>query len=395
MDIEKEIKDIIAAVIVSNPFLGLLLKRTWIFTSDDVPTAATNGLTIIVNEKFFSSLSNTEKAFVLLHELMHIILKHTIRSKELEKRYGKAVVNVAADAKANQYLREYLCEYRHKLKIQPVWPEELPLDDVDRMSLEEVAEKLAHIASFMRTDVFIKRFCDSVLNNDIYAGAGVKKILKTLNKGDEGDDNVSDDSEIEKRVDRKVMEVVDAGVTPAGMKRLVDEILQSRISWRQLLRTALITAGKNVKRTWCRLNKKLPYVWPGKTLYATDIVVLIDTSASISDDELKQFIAEIHSMRKLGKVIVVPWDADVYEPVTITTTSTLLKGGGGTKLKPALELVDRKFRNSAVIIILSDWAISDIDDDDVKALLLKYRNKIIAVTSSREPPSFLKRIKIT
>ncbi|MEM1759674.1 MAG: VWA-like domain-containing protein, partial [Thermofilaceae archaeon] len=113
----------------------------------------------------------------------------------------------------------------------------------------------------------------------------------------------------------------------------------------------------------------------------------------------KQFVGEVYGiLREKSEVVVVPWDATVYEPTKLERPSDInkikLKGGGGTLILPALELVDRNYSNADNVVILSDWHIDDLFDERVERLLRKYRNRIVAVTTSRQPPSYLRSIKI-
>jgi predicted metal-dependent peptidase len=146
-DAKRTVKNIISTLLVEEPVFGMLLRRTWIYADINTNLAYTEGLSIYINPERFVKLQPIEQRFVLLHELMHIVLKHTLRAKEFEKKYGYILdpltMNIVADAKANQYLTKY----RGKLRLKPVWPEDVEkvykVSDIEKKSTEELIEELA------------------------------------------------------------------------------------------------------------------------------------------------------------------------------------------------------------------------------------------------------------
>jgi predicted metal-dependent peptidase len=130
------------------------------------------------------------------------------------------------------------------------------------------------------------------------------------------------------------------------------------------------------------------------------VLVLIDTSGSIGEKELKRFVSEVYGiLKESAEVIVIPWDATAYEPIMLKSNKDIerlkagLRGGGGTRILPALEMVDSRFSNADMIVIFSDWDIFDIDDSKVQQLLRKYASRILAFTTYKTP-EYLRSFKI-
>ncbi len=116
----------------------------------------------------------------------------------------------------------------------------------------------------------------------------------------------------------------------------------------------------------------------------------MDTSGSISEEKLRRFMSE---------VAAVPFDAAAYPPLRIRSALAVrdikVRGGGGTKIYPALKTAEKFMRPHTKIVIFSDWEIYDLDDSNVRRWLRQYRHQIIAVTVDREPPKYLPhRIKL-
>lgn len=461
--IRQDVQNAIALVMTKNPFLGLLLKKTWIYVEDCDGTAYTDGLKIVLCYDWFTRIGRDREwgpgprsqVFVLLHELMHIVLKHSIRQKDYIERYRKFIppilMNVVADAKVNQYVLElpmFKLELSNEIKpITPEWVEKkLRIQRVKEKSLEEILDELAR-------EFEIRVSGDAEVENPPISPEGPVVIVKpkkpskdgqnqkgrniqlptpiddtfgskgekegkeekkgskraAVNEGDEKDRDAEGkgQNEVEKRWSEKISETLIsakmAGLLPAGWERLVNELLKPEINWRRLLLTTLTKGmGTKVKRTWSRPSRKFPFAYPGKeTLKMNRVLVLVDTSGSIGEKELKRFVSEVYGiLRENAEVIVIPWDATAYEPIVLKSRrdieklKTGLKGGGGTCILPALRLVDEKFGNADMVVIFSDWVISDIDNSNVQRLLKKYSNRILAFTTYGQPPEHLRSFKV-
>jgi predicted metal-dependent peptidase len=474
----QELKSLIATLILQEPFFGILAKRTWIYADFNTETAYTDGLDIYINPEYFLSLTQNERRMILLHELMHIVLKHSLRKEEFLKRFGYILdpytLNILADAKCNQYLEKY----RESLRPQNrgVWPEDVEkifgIEKVREKSLEELIEELAKKIE-KKIIIPSRAILDFPVPIDVFGegerrqkdrdrkgkerekegreekekekegerGGGKEKEEKKENEGkgggdkekrdkgekekiskddgerkdkdkskdvlNEGDREDKETDDLEKRWGKKMLEILVStktiGKDPGYLQRLIEELLKPIVDWRRILRTALTKGiGRNVKRTWSRPSRKISDLYPGKeTLKLNKVIVLIDTSGSIGENELKRFVSEVYGiLRETSKVVVIPWDATVYDPIELRGMSdiqklkTSIQGGGGTMIYPALKLVDQKFSDYDMFIIFSDWYIGDISTNEVQNILRKYAKKIIAFTTSARPPEYLESHKI-
>ncbi len=96
---KKMIDETKANVMSKFPFLGALLNDLEIEASG-CPTACTNGKRVMYNPEFMASLSEDERTFTLAHEVMHIAFDHISRGKERDPQMW----NIATDAVINQML---------------------------------------------------------------------------------------------------------------------------------------------------------------------------------------------------------------------------------------------------------------------------------------------------
>ncbi|MEM0479199.1 MAG: VWA-like domain-containing protein [Pyrobaculum sp.] len=403
---QMKIRNAIMYLMFKEPLLSYFLNYTQI-KFKNIETASTDGINIYISPNFISKLDIKDVAFVLSHEALHIILRHVPRIKALVRRLNinPYIANVAADAIINTALKHIATS-----ALPAIYCDDLPqhLHELCyRGAFEEIVYEL--IKNKYKVNVDIIEDLDTENYNEQESGDekstdghcnlprgnlphGKDEKGKTA-YGGKSDEEI--EREIIERVLRSYAFAKSAGNVSAGIERVISELLKPQVDWRSLLRKYL--ANQSVKRTWSRLSRKLPGVYPGKTLYGKPrIIVLIDTSASIGERELIQFMTELKNITgHAAKVVVIFWDADVEAVYELRHPGDVKKitpkGGGGTMIHPALSLVDKQYKDFNYIVILSDWEIGDLNDEDVIALLRKYSDRIIAVTTFAAPPQFIKK----
>jgi len=403
-ELREIVKRAIASLIVEEPFIGIFSKMTNVYYVKDSPRIAwTDGRSIYLGAGA-SKMPPRDIAYVIAHEAMHIILKHPLRTKQILRRHPElvpeqllALANYVADAFVNMYLA------RTKIstsRVGLVTPETIKKSfgvSIEDKSFEEVMEEIIKAGKAVE-----------------YGGECIGDYEKPsgrelLNEGADRDDEEEDEERIEREVNRRIADAYNAargaGSVPADLERLVNELLKPKVDWRAIVRRDLSGFfGSKYRHSWKRMSKKQPGLLPGRKSVGSrgDALILVDTSGSISERELQQFVAEAFAVAKAAgrDVLVIPWDAKAYEPIRIRrsedakSVKVRLKGGGGTVILPALKAAEQYMRPTTKVVILSDWDISDIKSREVQEWLKKRRGQILAVTTRLPPPSYLQSIRI-
>jgi predicted metal-dependent peptidase len=133
-----------------------------------------------------------------------------------------------------------------------------------------------------------------------------------------------------------------AGNLPAGVKRLIQELTEPKMNWRELLRMQLESTIKN-DYTWMRASRKgwhMDAVMPGRNQDPMiDIAIAIDASGSIGEKMLKDFLSEIQGIMDsfpAYKIHVITFDTEAYNPAQYDSDNLdsmcdyEVSGGGGT-----------------------------------------------------------------
>jgi len=137
-----------------------------------------------------------------------------------------------------------------------------------------------------------------------------------------------------------------AGALPAGLARLVDEIVNPKVCWVEILRRFMDQTAKN-DYSWQRPNRRFIHTGlylPGQTSEELGpIVVAIDTSASVSPADLQDFAAELTAILEecpVSHVQVLYCDRALTVGPVYDRGDTIeldWQGGGGTSFAPPIE----------------------------------------------------------
>ena len=71
-------------LVYNQPFFGVFALDTPFIQDDDQPTMCTNGQWIKWNSEAALRWSDSERQFVICHEIMHIALEHCVEIKEID-----------------------------------------------------------------------------------------------------------------------------------------------------------------------------------------------------------------------------------------------------------------------------------------------------------------------
>jgi predicted metal-dependent peptidase len=317
-------------------FFGNLATRLKLVNADEwCPTAATDGRNFYYNSRFINMLRSKEIEFLFGHEVLHCVYDHFGRRGDRDPQLW----NVANDFCVNQDLKEHNvgefittvpCLYDKKYK---------------GMSSEEIYDQLYENAEKIDVGKLIQQLLDEHLDGD---GDNEGDGDSDSDKDGKGRPKLSaaDKQAIRDEIKEAVLAAAaasdGAGNLPAGVKRLIQDLTEPRMNWRELLRMQLESTIKS-DYTWMRASRKgwhMDAVMPGMQLEPMiDIAVAIDTSGSIGEAMLKDFLGEIQGIMDsfpAYRIHVFCFDTEVHNPAQYNSdnldsiTEYEPAGGGGT-----------------------------------------------------------------
>ena len=435
MDIEvakklrNEFKKLLTDLTIAFPFVSSLLLKARVVAIDmKYPAGVTKDNTKILLSPKFLEMSYEEKLFVLAHEALHWGFFDPQRGEAVENHELYAVV---CDCINNAILQEQKM-FRNIDWGKFVTPSKISMEigvnesEIRKMTKEELYKLI--IRKFREERITYSSFDpfvppDIIIVSDLNRGRSRSKGIG----GGGMEDNKGQCSGMEKRIgyvinegSRELYEKIEdaierndrealreaikeavasayvtqkmAGSVPAGLERMVNEFLKSKVNWRVLLRRAVKGSLGQRFPTWRKVNRLYPYKIPGyRRLTIPRLIIGVDTSGSISEKELTQALSEIFAIAKEYDIdaYVIPWDAKAYEVQRVDSPEDVkrlvMKGGGGTVISSFLRKAEELVRYGDIMIIFTDgywW-----DEGDVMSLFRRVRTKIadgIIVTTGKK-----------
>lgn len=360
------------------PFIGhlaLSLRPRMAGEHDGVPTAAVSiDGTLIVNPDFMEKLKPEEVCGLLAHEVLHPALFCWARQgdrRDLVEVGGQVISlwNLAHDLSFNTMIEAFGKGQGNNRTIK--LPDGAAIDaQFDGQAAEEIYDKLLKEA---------KKNPSKAMNGTGQATGKLPgrsssigdDMRNDLAESKDGQKAARGDSTANKKLEQewKVSVVAAAqeqerskrGTLPGWLQRIIHEILNPKLDWREELSRWLGENGPrndySFKRPSRRSEAAGEYL-PSLTKHGIcdDVTVLLDTSGSIGQDRLKEALAEIQGVADdlsvTVRVIVV--DADIHDDITTQDAMEVaerLKGGGGSDFGPAFDRLEKESYDGIVVAI--------------------------------------------
>ena len=387
-------------LMLKEPYYGfflIMLNKLW---SNKVPTAGVgkNGINyqLVVNPDFWEKLSDLNRLGLLKHELLHIAFGHLTTVFKFSDR---RLANIAMDMEINQYiesswlpggdlssdefkqLKEAVKAEMELAKENGATAEELlaiseklpargiMIDDYEELNLDRKAGARYYYDK-------LKEAKDEKDQNGTSGSENFDDLCDQMDSGD-GDslpdhstwdefENLSEAEQklIEKQVqkilsDAKEQTVKKRGSVPGEIEGVIviDEIVAPKFDWRGYIRrfTGISTKvfTKKIRRKENRRFSDNPGL---KIKMKQHMLLAIDTSGSVSDDELKEFMNEIHHIYKAGvDITIVQCDAKMYPPMEYKGKHEFqLHGRGGTEFDPVLNYYNDNNKKYTSLVYFTD-----------------------------------------
>jgi predicted metal-dependent peptidase len=313
-------------------FFGNLATRLKLINADEwCSTAATDGRHFYYNTRFIEMLKPKEIEFLFGHEVLHCVYDHFGRRGDRDPQLW----NIANDFCVNGDLKKHRvgefitsvpCLYDAKYEGK---------------SSEEVYDDLYENAEKISLADLLDKVLDEHLDGDSQGeGNGDGKNGKGRPKlSPEERQKIKDEI---KEAMLAAAQASDAGNIPAGVKRMIQDLTDPKMNWRELLRMQLESTIKS-DYTWMKASRRgwhMDAVMPGmRNTEAIDIAIAIDMSGSISDAQGRDFLSEVRGIMDAFdsyRIHLFTFDTQVYNPQDFNSDNldSILKydlqGGGGT-----------------------------------------------------------------
>lgn len=312
-------------LLLTKPFFGQLAVRLKIEdASSYLPTAATDGRRFMFNRKFVDSLNDEMLDFLVGHEVLHCVFDHMQARGDRKPQ----LFNAAADYNINMTLVE---------------------QNIGKPITEDKLEGGKICLDWKYQGWNSYEIYDDLLKNQKEA-KGMDVHLDEMQPGDDETESAGAGAEMSEEEKKALADEIKQATIQAAqaagegvpdvIKRMISELVAPKMDWRDILRTQLESSLKN-DFTFMRPSKRSgEVIFPGMNKdEELNIAIGLDTSGSISQDMLRDFLSEVQGIMdqyQSYKVHIFQFDTEVYgaEDFTSDDGRTMdeyqLKGGGGT-----------------------------------------------------------------
>jgi predicted metal-dependent peptidase len=343
-------------LMLTEPFYGfflIMLNKIW---SNKIPTAGVgkNGINyqLIINPDFWEKLSDKHRLGLIKHELLHVAFGHLTTYFKFS---DKKLANVAMDMEINQYIsKDWLPEGG------------IDIDNYADLNLDRKAGCRYYYDK-------LKDLQDEKEKNGTTGDPNMDQLLDNIENGDIPDHSTWEDFEDLTEAEQKLIEkqlqkvLTDAkeqtekkrGTVPGEIEGLIiiEEIVKPKFDWRGFIRRFTGVSTKVFTKKIRRKENRRFEANPGlKVKMKQHMLLAIDTSGSVSDDELKEFMSEIYHIYKCGvDITVIQCDTSIrsIEPYK-GKFEMAVQGRGGTEFDPVLEYFNENLRKYTSLVYFTD-----------------------------------------
>lgn len=330
-------------LVLEHPFIGTMALNMPFILTDEVPTAATNGDCVLFNPEFISGLTDEELKFLVAHECMHPMLEHNYRRQSRNPKKW----NRAADYVINKLLVD---------------------EKIGKMPAVGLHDDNIYQAGNGTTDGIYNILEDQDDDDGGYPGTGLDECR-------DADGGPADQAQKQAEMRVKVAQAAQAakmmGKLSANLQRVVEQVLQPKVDWRDVLRRFLVKARTD-QRSFARPNRR--FIQQGIYLPVTsgevmgELLFAVDCSGSIGQREIDQFAAEIHTVKDdccPAKIHVIYFDSEVSHYESYGPDDSLdikMHGGGGTAFSPVFRYAQEHGIDPVACVFLTDLECNDFGD---------------------------------
>lgn len=306
-----------------------------------------DGFIMYFNPILFLQNDRGEIAALFKHEIYHMMYRHYERSKELRNSYGNEAVAIALDITINQFIKNMPMEAKRLDGVS----NEFNITLKSNRSADEYAEKIQN-----EINRIIKRSEKNINSNNIKREIDISTAHKVWEEI-----NISTDTI--KELTKKTALSIASKNPPEDINNILYGYLEKEeLSWQEILKKFIPTVKMGYKKTITRRDRRQPnrVDLRGKLPNATcEILVAIDISASMTDDDMKNIMIEILAISKNreNKITVIECDNEIKRIYKLNSPKDIKarsKKTGSTAFNPVFKYIRENNLRDNILIYFTD-----------------------------------------
>ena len=357
MKIERAYKKLL----IENTFYGLFLLglSKVIDRSTETACVRRKGINceLVINPDYWETQDDTQQLNLLCHEVYHIVFQHMFLWDSFP---NKEVLWLATDCEVDSFLSNL----DNSWVIPALW--NLPDKKGTKFYYEEILKQAPTQQKQQQS------------GGDTGNSQGDDRMPQTKDDHSQWNKDFNECSNAEKQLIQSQIngqikaaaeQVIKMQVTiPAELKEIVDELFKPKpriFDWKSYFRRILGSIYDiNIKKTRRKESVRFPKSAGIKHKKKVSILVAVDTSGSVNNDELRDFFSEITYIYKAGaRITILECDARISANYEYNGKWTgKVHGRGGTDFQPVIDYYRKNMKDYAALVYFTDGFCSIPDN---------------------------------
>lgn len=378
-------------LILDKPFLGALVLRLPLEAADPewCPTTGTDARKLYYNPGYIGSLTLEQTQFMLAHDALHCALSHFARRQHRVKHRW----DLACDYAINPLLIED--------GLKPPYDAQI-MDEFKGMTAEEIYPMLKDNEN---TETLDQHLYDQ--NSEGGESDDQSEEQQETPKQQSAPNQPSDKDEPggkppplsqeerqnlqvqwQQRLAGAAQQAMQAGKLSGSLRAIIEHLLQPQLPWRMLLARYLSLSARD-DYSYMRPSRRSSSdaLFPALHSAQVDLAVAVDTSGSVHEGEISEFLAEVSAIKGQirARIALLACDSQLAEgmPLTFEAWEDLdlpiqLGGGGGTDFRPVFEWMDKQQPRPQTLVYFTDaqGRFPELEPDFPVIWLVKGKTKV-------------------
>ena len=346
-NINNKISQAKAKLLVDYPYFGTLASKLELVLNDDIQAFKSDGKKLEYSLDFLQTAELSELEFVLANGAMHSVLAHDMRKNNRSGWLWQMATDIAINDMLIENGLSMPQDAQYRVRFKGMYAEEIYAELKDDMLRED--EGLEYDADDS----------DDVENNSDEKEDSQENLEQTQSQLEE---EILQEQLLAEEAISLLASEFKKGEIPHAMERFFKLDFIGSVDWRDELKSAIDRFHKD-DYAMLPPNKKFLHMGiylPSNISQTFRLVIAVDSSGSIDEELLNQFLSEVNFLMSLinnYQIELLICDEKIQSHNTFYSGDTLaceIIGGMGTDFRPVFEFIQNEFDDVKLLLYFTD-----------------------------------------
>ena len=350
--LEARISKLKAKLLVEQPCFGALASRLQMHESQNIQAFLSDGVIFQYNREYLHALNDAELTFALCNGAMHAALAHENRRHNRMSWLWQLATDYAINAMLVENGMSCPPHTHYHARFDGMYAEEIYAVLKSEIQNEAYDDDASNDTGFNEEQ---RRHQQQIHNPD-------QQRAREQNRPTMETDTVIKEEQWHQHMHQTLKQAESGSALPQGIERFIDSKRSAMLDWRTLLRHAV---ERHFYGDYVQIppSKKLLYrgvYLPSLHSDLLRLVIAVDSSGSVDEVLLSQFIAEVESLMSIypqHEIELLICDNKIRSHETFYSGEMIhvtLSGGGATDFRPVFDWIETKLFTCNLLLYFTD-----------------------------------------